>query len=60
MLAFYLKKLYVNIHLAKTITGRYNEYKGVGRGSEVVYDKLGGAVTKKGWESLIYGYDMIG
>ena len=42
MLAFYLKKLYVKIYFAKTITGRYNEYKGVGRGSEVVYDNLGG------------------
>ena len=46
-------------YFAKTITGRYSECKGVGRGSEVVYDNLGGlgggggAVTKKGWESLI-------
>ena len=44
-LAFF--KLYVNIYLAKTIAGRYSEYKGVRRGSEVVYDNLGGAVTKK-------------
>ena len=29
-------------YFAKTITGRYSECKGVGRGSEVVYDNLGG------------------
>ena len=38
-LHFSFKKI---IYLAKTITGRYNEDKGVGRGSEVVYDNLGG------------------
>ena len=41
-LHFSLKKLYAYIYLAKTITGRYSEHKGVGRGSEVVYDNLGG------------------
>ena len=37
------KILYVNINLAKTITGRYSEYKGVGRGTKLVYDNIGGS-----------------